>query len=225
VIQKHQIAPNFVQQMRMQCNHCHGKGKIIKHACPVCKGEKVTREHESYKLTVERGLPRSMRVTYENEADESPDWEAGDLVIEVAEADPAMAADGDREPLHRTDGTFFRRKGNDLFWREVLSLREAWMGDWTRNITHLDGRTVTLARRRGETVQPGHVEVVPNEGMPLWYEDKAVEEFGNLVVEYLVVLPDQMERGMEKDFWALWEKWRKKAVHLGKDSGRIRDEL
>jgi len=30
-----------------------------------------------------------------------------------------------------------------------------------------------------------------------------------------------MEKGMEKDFWALWEKWRKKkGVDLHKDSGR-----
>ena len=46
-------------------------------------------------------------------------------------------------------------------------------------------------------------------------------EFGDLLVEYTVILPDQMEKGMEKDFWALWEKWRKKnGVDLMKDSGR-----
>jgi DnaJ-related protein SCJ1 len=53
-------------------------------------------------------------------------------------------------------------------------------------------------------------------------------------VEYTVVLPDQMEKGMEKDFWATWEKWRKKnGVDLRKDSGRpegpvgndVKDEL
>ncbi len=46
-------------------------------------------------------------------------------------------------------------------------------------------------------------------------------EFGDLLVEYTVIVPDQMEKGMEKDFWALWEKWRKKnGVDLHKDSGR-----
>ncbi|WP_234038484.1 hypothetical protein, partial [Erythrobacter sp. YJ-T3-07] len=46
-------------------------------------------------------------------------------------------------------------------------------------------------------------------------------EFGKLFVEYAVVLPDQIESGMEKDFWALWQKWRGKiAVDLHKDSGR-----
>jgi DnaJ-related protein SCJ1 len=224
-IQKHQLAPGIFQQVQTVCQKCKGKGKSIRHVCPVCQGNRVVHESEQYKLVVERGLPRGMQVTFENEADENPDWVAGDLIIEVNEATPQLEEEG--EPLARTDGTFFRRKGVNLFWREVLSLREAWMGDWTRNITHLDGHIVQLHRKRGEVVQPGNVEVISNEGMPIWYEDKATEEFGNLLVEYYVVLPDQMEGGMEKEFWSLWEKWRQKnGVHLEKDSGRpIRDEL
>jgi DnaJ-related protein SCJ1 len=191
----------------------------------VCQGRRVVREVESYKLTVERGLPRGMSVTYENEADESPDWVAGDLVIEVQEAAPELGHPNTEDKLARTDGTFFRRKGRHLFWREVLGLREAWLGDWTRNVTHLDGRIVTLSRPRGKTVQPGTVEVVKGEGMPVWYEDRATDEFGDLHVEYYVMLPDQMESGMEKEFWSVWEKWRTKSVHLDTDSGKIRDEL
>ena len=61
--------------------------------------------------------------------------------------------------------------------------------------------------------------------MPKWHEDGDSvyhkTEFGDLIVEYMIVLPDQMEKGMEKDFWDLWEKWRKKkGVNLHKDSGR-----
>jgi DnaJ-related protein SCJ1 len=61
--------------------------------------------------------------------------------------------------------------------------------------------------------------------MPKWHEDGDSvyhkTEFGDLLVEYIVVLPDQMDKPMEKDFWALWEKWRKKSgVNLQKDSGR-----
>ncbi|KAF2670997.1 molecular chaperone [Microthyrium microscopicum] len=226
VIQKHQIAPGFIQQMQMQCPKCKGKGHTVRHVCPVCQGNRVTREKEEYKLVVERGLPRGMRITYENEADESPDWQAGDLVLEVHEAPPEIATKGESDKTKTADGTFFRRKGRDLFWREVLSLREAWMGDWTRNITHLDGHIVSLKRERGHVVQPGQVEVLDGEGMPVWYEDKATDEFGRLFVEYFVVLPDQMEGGMEKDFWALWEKWRlKQGVHLDKEAGRVKDEL
>jgi DnaJ-related protein SCJ1 len=225
-IQKHQLAPGIFQQVQSICPSCKGKGKTIRHACPICQGRRVVREMETYKLVVEKGFPKGMRVTYENEADESPDWVAGDIIIEVQEAAPALGADNAEDPLDRTDGTFFRRKGKHLFWREILSLREAWMGDWTRNITHLDGRILTLSRPRGQVVQAGTVEILKGEGMPVWYEDKATDEFGDLHIEYFVILPDHMESGMEKEFWALWEKWRlKKAVHLGKDSGRVKDEL
>jgi DnaJ-related protein SCJ1 len=87
-------------------------------------------------------------------------------------------------------------------------------------------------------VQPLAVETVKGEGMP-YYSDghlhdqnEGSDEPGNLYVEYTVVLPDQMESGMEKDFHSLWEKWRKKVgVDLAEDSGRpvyspeVKDEL
>jgi DnaJ-related protein SCJ1 len=227
-IQKMQLAPGIFQQVQSVCPSCNGKGKTIRHVCPVCNGQRVVKEKETHKLVLEPGMPRGIQLTYENEADESPDWVAGDLLIEVHEKEPELAA-ADADPSERTDGTFFRRKGQDLFWREVLSLREAWMGDWTRNITHVDGHVVRLSRKRGDVVQSGTVEIVAGEGMPMWSEDRHDEpdEFGALHVEYYVVLPDQMESGMEKEFWAVWEKWRsKKAVHLERDSGRpMRDEL
>ncbi|KIW05567.1 uncharacterized protein PV09_03442 [Verruconis gallopava] len=235
-IQRHNIAPGIFQQVQMQCGACGGKGKTIRHPCPVCHGQRVVRETEKYTLHVERGIPRGTEVRFEQEADEHPDWEAGDLIIEVQEAEPHLEEHSD-DPLARTDGTFFRRRGRDLFWREVLSLREAWMGDWTRNITHLDGHVVKLHRPRGQVVQPGMVEVIEGEGMPVWHRHSNGPghelEFGKLHIEYVVVLPDQMESGMEKEFWAVWEKWRaKKGVDLQKEFGRpdpadapTRDEL
>jgi DnaJ-related protein SCJ1 len=223
VVQKHQLAPGIFQQMQMQCDACGGKGSTVKHVCKACGGARVVRAEEAYELRVEPGMPKGVRVNYENEADESPDYEAGDLVVNVVEKAPELGSD----EAYRNDGAFFRRKEKDLFWREALSLREAWMGGWQRNITHLDGHVVRLERKRGEVVQPGMVEVVEGEGMPVWRHEGDGPEFGSLHIEYVVVLPDQMEKGMEKEFFELWEKWRKKkGVDLHKDSGRpAHDEL
>ena len=219
IIQKHMLAPGIFQQMQVNCDKCNGKGKIVNKPCKVCSGNRVVRKVSSHTLHVEKGMPKGSRITFENEADESPDWVAGDLVVHLLEQEAELG----KSDEERVDGTFFRRKGREMFWKEVLSLREAWMGDWTRNLTHLDGHVVKLSRKRGETVQPNTVEVLNGEGMPVWSEhrDSTDEEFGALNVEYTVVLPDQMEKSMEKDFWALWEKWRKKTgVDLFKDSQR-----
>ncbi|KAF2108661.1 hypothetical protein BDV96DRAFT_503978 [Lophiotrema nucula] len=220
VIKRQQLAPGLFQQVQAGCDKCAGRGKVIKKPCPVCGGSRVVREPETHELHVEKGMPKGVRINYENEADESPDYVAGDLIVHLVETEPALGQ-ADHE---RTDGTFFRRRGKDLFWREVLSLREAWLGDWTRNLTHLDGHIVQLSRKRGEVVQPHAVQVVENEGMPIWHQhlpDGVEEAYGNLHVEYVVVLPDQMEKPMEKEFWAVWEKYRKKkGVVLDKENGR-----
>ena len=220
VIQKHMLAPGMYQQIQAHCDQCGGRGKSVKHVCSVCQGQRVIRRPTPVSVTIQRGIARDARIVYENEADASPDYVAGDLIVTLNEKEPTPEDNPDS-----VDGAYFRRRGNDLFWKEVISLREAWMGDWTRNLTHLDGHVVRLKRERGQVVQPGHVETIPNEGMPIWHEDGDSvyhkTEFGNLYVEYAVVLPDQMESGMEKEFWALWEKWRGKiGVDLHKDSGR-----
>jgi DnaJ-related protein SCJ1 len=223
VIQKHMLAPGMFQQVQMQCDKCHGQGKKIKNPCPVCHGSRVVRNEVETSATIEPGMGKGTRLVFENEADESPDWIAGDLIVVLDEKEPELGTSEEE----KTDGTFFRRKGKDLFWKETLSLREAWMGGWTRNLTHLDGHVVHLGRGRGEVVQPLAVETIAGEGMPHYSEGHLHDhhdendEAGNLFVEYTVILPDQMESGMEKDFHALWEKWRKKiGVDLAKDSGR-----
>ncbi|ROT41334.1 DnaJ domain-containing protein [Sodiomyces alkalinus F11] len=228
---KKQIAPGMFQQLQTTCDACGGRGKAIRHKCPACRGERVVRKATTVTLKVDRGAARDAQLVYENEADESPDWVAGNLVVTLSEKDP----DNDNDNPDRVDGVFFRRRGDDLFWTELLSLREAWMGDWSRNLTHMDGHVVRLGRPRGEVVQPNHVETVVGEGMPKWHQDNDSPyhemEFGNLYVQYVVVLPDQMEAGMEKDFWSMWQKWRKQVgVDLHQDSGRpekppVRDEL
>jgi len=227
---KHQLAPGMFQQIQRPCDACGGRGEQIKHKCPHCRGQKVIRKATPVDLTVGRGAAVGQTVVYDGEADESPDWVAGDLVIHLGEKQPSMSDNHDR-----LDGVFFRRKGNDLYWTEVLSLREAWMGDWTRNLTHLDGHIARLGRQRGEVVQPGHIDTLPGEGMPIWDEDGDSvyhkHEFGNLYVTYEVILPDQMEDKIQNEFWDLWEKHRAKhGIDLHKDSGRpekphIRDEL
>jgi len=207
---KHMLAPGIFQQMQSMCDQCGGKGQIISHPCAVCHGSKVVRSKVELDLDVEKGIPKGARVTFENEADESPDWVAGDLVVHLDESEPTgeVDKDNDDEVKHGpTDGAWFRRKGTELYWKEVLSLREALFGDWSRNLTHLDGHVVRLGRKKGEVVQPGFVEKVKAEGMPMWRDDHGGH--GDLIVEYQVLLPDLMGSKMRKDLRAVFEKYQK----------------
>lgn len=68
-------------------------------------------------------------------------------------------------------------------------LPQALLG-FERNLTHLDGHIVTL-KREGVT-QPGFVQTVRGEGMPVFQEGK----FGDLFVEYTVVLPTEISQDM-----------------------------
>lgn len=218
---KRQLAPGMFQQLQTPCDACGQRGKIIKHKCGTCAGERVVRKPTPMDLKVPRGAPEGFRIVYENEADAHPDYVAGDVHVVLVEKTPGDPEDNP----DRVDGAFFRRRGDDLFWDEVLSVREAWMGDWSRNVTHLDGHVVRLGRARGEVVQPGHVDTVRGEGMPRHHEDGDSvyhqTEYGDLYVQYTVVLPDQMQGAMEKEFWSVFEKWRGKVgVDLHADSGR-----
>lgn len=240
IVQKHMLAPGMFQQVQMHCDQCGGQGQQIKHRCKVCGGAKVVRKSVTLVADVEPGMSRDHRIVFEGEAEEHPDHVAGNLNVVVSELDPRLGGSAKSSLLERTDGTFFRRKGRDLYWREILSLREAWMGDWSRNLTHLDGHVVQLSRPRGQVVQPGQIDTVTGQGMPIWHDGHVHEHsdeiatHGNLHVEYQVVLPDQLDRAAEKEFWGVFEKYRRKhGVDLAKEldrpeikvGGDIRDEL
>jgi DnaJ-related protein SCJ1 len=60
-------------------------------------------------LEVEEGMPEGHEVVFEGEADESPDWEPGDVVLRVR---------------GRKDEGGFKRKETSLYWRETIGVDE-----------------------------------------------------------------------------------------------------
>ncbi|KAH7341688.1 hypothetical protein B0J17DRAFT_714841 [Rhizoctonia solani] len=179
---KQQVFPGMYAQTQVTCNECGGRGKVIKKVCPHCQGHKVVDHTAEYTLDVTPGMPEGHEVVFEGEADESPDYDAGDVVLRVRSG--------------KTSGGF-RRKENSLYWTETIGVDEALLG-FERNITHLDGHIVTL--KKNGTTQPGHVQMVESEGMPI-FEGTG---HGDLFVTYNVVLPatlgDELKRKLSKAF-------------------------
>lgn len=54
-------------------------------------------------------MPEGSEVVFEGEADESPDWVAGDVIVRVRSK--------------RIGGGFMRKESN-LYWKEIISAKE-----------------------------------------------------------------------------------------------------
>jgi len=173
-IVKHMLAPGMYQQVQMQCDRCGGRGRTIRHQCPHCHGQKVIEVESDITVDIDRGLPEGAELSYESEADESPDWVAGDLIFRVR--------------TKKEQGGFSRRREN-LYWKETISVADALLG-FERKIDHLDGHPIKLVSPAGSTIQPGQVQVIHGEGLPRYHSS----EFGDLFVEYNVMMPTSVSK-------------------------------
>ncbi|OCH95395.1 DnaJ-domain-containing protein [Obba rivulosa] len=173
-IVQQQIFPGMISQAQVTCNECGGRGRVITRKCPHCNGAKIVDHTQHYTLEVPRGAPEGHEVVFEGEGDESPDWEPGDVVLRVRS---------------RKEKGAWKRKESGLYWKETIGIEEALLG-FERNLTHLDGHTVEL--KRHAVTQPGFVQVIKGEGMPIFGETG----FGDLFIEYNVVLPTEISPEM-----------------------------
>ncbi|KAI0649090.1 DnaJ-domain-containing protein [Trametes meyenii] len=173
---RQQIMPGMFTQSQVTCNECGGRGSVIGKKCPHCQGNKVMDHTQHYTLEVPKGAPEGHEVVFEGEADESPDWEPGDVVLRIRS---------------RKERGGWRRKESGLYWKETIGVEEALLG-FERNLTHLDGHIVEL-KRTGVT-QPGYVQTIKGEGMPVFQQS----EYGDLYVEYNVVLPSEVSPETKK---------------------------
>ncbi|GAA5885417.1 hypothetical protein JCM6882_009614 [Rhodosporidiobolus microsporus] len=167
---RHQLGPGMFQQVQMHCDRCGGRGRSIKHLCSSCKGHRIVDTQAELNLHIDRGMPEGEEVVFEGWADESPDWAAGDVIVRVRSK--------------REKGGFVRKESN-LYWKETISVSEALLG-FKHSVKGLDGHDITLSRT-GVT-QPGFVDVVHGEGMPIYH----LSGHGDLFVEYQVVLPPSL---------------------------------
>lgn len=91
-------------QVQQPCGHCGGTGKHTKKSCSKCKGAKVLQINEELNVDIDRGLPEGSDLVFEGEADESPDWLAGDIIVRVKSRDSVGG---------------FGRKGSNLYYKLV----------------------------------------------------------------------------------------------------------
>ena len=103
------IFPGMFAQSQVTCNDCGGRGRVIKKVCPHCQGHKVIDHTAHYTLDITPGMPEGHEVVFEGEADESPDWEPGDVVLRVRS---------------KKEKGGWRRKETSLYWKETIGIDE-----------------------------------------------------------------------------------------------------
>jgi len=106
---KQQIFPGMFAQTQVTCNDCGGRGKVVKKICPHCSGSKILDHSAHHTLEVEKGCPEGHEIVFDGEADESPDWEPGDVILRVRS---------------QKEQGGFRRKETSLYWTETIGVDE-----------------------------------------------------------------------------------------------------
>jgi len=177
-VHMHQIAPGFVQQVQQQCEVCGGKGKVVKHKCPVCHGTKVTKGSTTLDIHVERGMNDGTKIEFENAGDEHPDLPAGHVYFNV-QTQP--------HPL-------FTRKGNDLHLSYHISLFESLIG-FERTIKHLDNHLVKISSNK--ITHPNDIMKVKGEGMP---KHENASDKGDLFVKFIIDFPQSLSADQRAAF-------------------------
>ncbi|EPY22182.1 DnaJ like protein subfamily A member 2 [Strigomonas culicis] len=178
-----QVGPGFIQQMQVACPSCQGKGTTLKEEdkCEGCKGQQTMKEKKIFEVVVEKGTHRGDSVTFRGDGDQIPGIKAsGDIIIIF-----------DQKP-----NPVFTRKGNHLFLERTISLSEALTG-FAINITHLDGRHLTIKPRAGSVIDPANFYSVSREGMPVPHTGGV--EKGDLVFKFRVVFPQTIDSSAVAD--------------------------
>lgn len=169
-----QVAPGFITQVRKTCPQCEGQGKSFdkKFLCKTCSGKKVVSEKKTLDVHIDRGMRNNQKIVFENEADEKPGVQAGDIIFIL------------QEKPH----TLFQRDGQNLIFEKKINLSEALTGV-EFIVEHLDKRQIIVRSKPGEVIKPGQVKQVTGEGMPQY---KNPFEKGNLYIKFDIEFPKKI---------------------------------
>ncbi|KAJ3259692.1 hypothetical protein HK103_001953 [Boothiomyces macroporosus] len=116
-----------------------------------------------------------------------PGWKAGTKIKFAGEGDETPEGPTDLEfVIEEKEHPTFKRQDNDLLTTVNITLLQAYNG-FTKQITQLDGRTITVSGGQNSMCQPGSEIVVKGEGMPI---SKMPGSKGDLRVVVNVILPN-----------------------------------
>ncbi|GMK53526.1 hypothetical protein CspeluHIS016_0101120 [Cutaneotrichosporon spelunceum] len=105
VVQKHQVFPGMFTNVQMTCPHCGGKGEQITKHCGGCGGARTVERQHTLAVHVPAGAPEGYEERFQGEADESPDFEPGDVIALLGFERNLTSLDGRTIPVGRAGTT------------------------------------------------------------------------------------------------------------------------
>jgi len=172
------LGPGFVQRMQTTCDRCQGKGKIITSTCSHCQGTKVDIAEQLIEIFVERGMPDGHEIISEDDGDEKPGEEPGDLIFKITTL-----------PHKR-----FERKGDHLYLNMNVTLLQSLVG-FSKTFKHLDGHEVHINRE--EVTKPAQQIVISGEGMP---HHGFPTQKGDLFITFYIQFPTTVTEEQKEAF-------------------------
>jgi len=174
VLTRREVMPGSYMQMQRTCPDCNGAGATVPPGavCNDCRGAGILQQQVHLAVKVPPGAPNQFRTVFKGKADEAPDMEAGDIIVEV------------REKPHTT----FKRLGDNLLADRRVSLLDALTGVRFR-LRHLDGTDIEISCPPGEVVRPGEIWTIKARGMP---SPKRPGSRGDLLVRFEVDFPAKL---------------------------------
>lgn len=169
ILETRQIGPGMIQQNQKECPSCRGSGEIIReeNKCRECFGKKTAQGSKILKVNIQKGQNEG-DLYYRGEGNQIPNGPKGDVIMSLV-CNP--------HPL-------FTRKGDDLFMKHKISLRDA-LGGFSCEFQHLDGRVCSLVIEK-EVIKPFHLKKIKGKGMPKLGKDS----FGDLYVQFEIIFPE-----------------------------------
>lgn len=169
-----QISMGMITQ-NVPCSDCKGEGFLIKEKdkCKQCKALKSTQQKKFLEVHVDKGAPDGKRYIFSGEGDEFPEYEPGDVVVEI------------QIEKHKS----FIRKKAYLIYQTNITLLEALIG-FEVVIEHLDKRKIIIKNKVNDIIRPGEPKTVKEFGMPFFDQPF---KYGNLYINFNIKFPDKVD--------------------------------
>lgn len=184
---KKKITNNLSRNIRMMCNKCFGTGFEVKHLCSTCNGQGTTKKDTLITLELHPGYHNKQRFVLNGEGNRGIGTDPGNIVVILVEL--------------KEKNLGYARIKNNLYRVEVLTLSEAQNGGWEKEIKHLsnDNQFIKLSRKTDISVTDGEIEFIKGKGMPILNSNNDIEEYGDLYVEYKILIKKNDKRDLHNE--------------------------